>query len=91
MEHTIETLKNGGLDKEGKTKLLWVIALLTALLIWFGATIVEIENERYALSLEMCTLLDPAGIESVVERDQCLDDIETRTSWVWHLYYALGG
>jgi hypothetical protein len=26
-----------------------------------------------------------AGIDAVIV---CLDDVQTRTSWLWHLYYA---
>jgi hypothetical protein len=53
--------------------------------------VVRLENVRYAMSLDMCRTSDIrpdlphlAGFD----RD-CLDRKETRTSWVWHLYYAV--
>lgn len=67
----------------------WVgvlLAVAVVLLVWFGAAIVRIENERYALALGMCrndvTKMADLG---------CLDRTQTRTHWLWHLYYALRG
>jgi hypothetical protein len=61
--------------------------VLSALLVWFGATIVRVENQRYALSLGMCQS-DPL---KVLAKAECLKSIETRTGWWWHLGYALRG
>jgi hypothetical protein len=62
-----------------------VVMVLTALLVWLGSTIVRLENENYALRLNMC----PWNPARPVERSECLKTVETRTSPLWHLYYAL--
>lgn len=68
------------------------IALLVLLLIWFGLTIIRLENAHYANFLGMC---DKEGVvyntnpQALIERDQCSQAAETRTSGIWHLYYAL--
>lgn len=61
-----------------------LIASLLALLIWFGANIVRLENERYAYSLEMCRV---AGMP--IKSQACIAQVQTRTSWIWHLAYGL--
>lgn len=63
------------------TKNVIIIALLV-LVIWFGAVIVRIENERYALSIGAC------GPTPATELPDCAR-FPTRTHWWWHLYYAL--
>ena len=59
--------------------------ILFALLIWLAASLVRVENHRYALSLGMC--IDP--IVKVADYT-CLSKVETRTSWIWHLFYGMG-
>lgn len=62
------------------------LAVSAFVVVWLSATLVRVENERYALSLGMCR--DAAtGLSS---RD-CLDKVQTRTAWYWHLFYALKG
>jgi hypothetical protein len=63
-----------------------VIAVVLALLVWFGVTIVRLENYRYAASLAMC---DQYTGLSLHRRDACLDGKQTRTSWVYNLLYGL--
>lgn len=63
------------------------IAVLVVLNLWFGATIVRIENERYALSLDMCPGNTP---ERLLHQHECLAKVQTRTSPVYHLLYGLG-
>ncbi len=62
-----------------------IIAILLALLIWFGTTIVLLENYHYASQLGFCQEYDL----DLVGRDECLEKVETRTSWIWHLLYGL--
>ena len=62
-----------------------IIVVLAALLMWFGTTLVRVENERYALLLDMC---HPTNNEPVLGPD--CEGVETRSSWTWHLAYALG-
>lgn len=47
--------------------------------------VVRIENQRYALFVDLCKL-DPAN---PAKRWDCLENVQTRTSWFWHLYYAM--
>ncbi len=69
-----------------------LVILLVVLLLWFGATIVRLENQNYAMATGLCDTfseLNLADWESVMERSRCLEEVETRTSPLWHLYYAL--
>ena len=66
----------------------YVITIALALLVYFLADrLVRVENQRYAMLLNMC--------ESKVPMDplhwdfKCLDRVQTRTSWFWHLFYAV--
>jgi len=59
-------------------------AVLAALLIWFGAALVRVENERYALATGLCKY-DATSMQM----STCLQHTSTRTGWWWHLYYAL--
>tara|TARA_B100000949_G_C14008176_1_gene336114 strand:- start:233 stop:448 length:216 start_codon:yes stop_codon:yes gene_type:complete len=63
-----------------------IIAILVAALIWFGFAIVRIENQRYALELEMCGKWSP---ENLIDRSECLEKVETRTGPIAHLLYGL--
>jgi len=63
-----------------------LIFVLCVLLLWFGLTIVQIENQRNALWLGMCPALTGENESDVAA---CLDNTETRTNGIWHLYYAL--
>ena len=70
--------------------LLTLVVILSGLLIWFGTVIVRLENENYALQVGRCGQnYNVADIGSVLERSRCLEEVETRTSPLWHLYYAL--
>ena len=62
------------------------IALLAAMLVWFGTAIVRLEQYRYASMLAMCGPLDPLTLG---KRELCLQKAETRTSPVYHLLYGL--
>lgn len=65
-------------------KLKITVAILAALLIWFCAALVRVENERYALAVGLCKY-DATSLQMFT----CLQHISTRTAWWWHLYYAL--
>ena len=62
------------------------IAVLLAALMWFGSAIIRLENQRYALELELCGNWSP---ERSVERSECLDQVRTRTSPFANLLYGL--
>jgi len=59
-----------------------VLILISALL---ADRVVRLENQRYALYNDMCKR-DPANPS---QRWDCLEKVQTRTSWFWHLYYAV--
>lgn len=62
-----------------------IIALLVALLIWFGTALARTENERYALMLNMC----PRHENNALLPPDCTG-VQTRSNWAWHVVYALG-
>lgn len=66
-----------------------LIFLLLLLLIWFGASIIRLENARYALELEMCGRFDPALPRALIDREDCLKRIQTRTHPIYNLLYGL--
>lgn len=63
-----------------------IIGLLILVLAFTFYRVIQLENERYALTLGMCQ--QPA---SNLPDLSCLRDAETRTNWLWHLYYGLIG
>ena len=60
------------------------IIILLLLLFWTSKTIIRLENYHYASAVGFCKEID-----SNIERYKCLRSKETRTSSLWHLYYAL--
>ncbi len=71
-----------------KTALLkGALVLCAFILVWLAIALVRAENQRYALLLGMCTQEAPIRM---VDFD-CLDRVQTRTGWWWHLFYALKG
>ena len=64
-----------------------IIAALSLSLLWFGVSLIRVENQRYALELEMCGAWSP---ENSVKRAECLKQVETRTGPLAHLFYGLG-
>ena len=66
-------------------------AVIVVLLVVVGVLadrVAREENQRYALMLNACPekRTDP----SLQLLDfQCLDKVQTRTAWAWHLYYGL--
>jgi len=66
-----------------------LIVVLLAIVMWFGLSIVRLENERYALELEICGRFDPGNPSTLGKRDECLARVQTRTSSVYNLLYGL--
>ncbi len=89
MRTKIKSLAAFVVGTETKPALLGLSILLLVLLVWFGATIVRLENQNYAMLLGMCGEFSSENLQSVIERNSCLEEVETRTSPLWHLYYAL--
>lgn len=63
------------------------VAALCALVLWFGAALVRVENQRYAMEVGLCAS-DPS---KMLARTDCLKTVQSRTGWWWHLGYALRG
>lgn len=59
---------------------------LVLLVVWLSVTVIRLENFRYATFVGFCS--EPT--QSAV-RYECLKSKETRTSPLWHLFYALAG
>lgn len=62
-----------------------LIIVLAGLLVFVTARLVHVENQRYALLGGLCR----SELHPALPDTRCLKTVETRTSWVWHLYYAL--
>jgi hypothetical protein len=61
------------------------VALVLLLVVGYMAhQLAVVENQRYALALGMCkSAVLPAP------DFHCLSTVQTRTSWLWNLYYGL--
>ena len=62
-----------------------IIGLLVLSVLVLGSALIQVENQRYALSLGMCP--GPAG--GVPPDLVCIAKAETRTGWWAHLFAAL--
>ena len=71
-----------------KNKLLIPLLISIFLCVWLSSSLVKVENERYALFVGMCDKKDSPSELRLIDF-QCLSKVETRTHWVWHLFYAL--
>lgn len=60
-------------------------ALLAVVLFWACASLVRVENQRYALTVGMCAPRPPHPVPDM----SCLEKVQARTGWWWHLYHAL--
>lgn len=63
----------------------FIIVALAAALAFTSVRLAHVENQRYAMLLGICGESDVTNFK----RFDCLDKVETRTSWVWNLYYGL--
>jgi hypothetical protein len=66
-----------------------LILLLSLTVIWLSAIVVRLENFRYASLVGMCSEFKADDPLQNTKRHTCLHDTKTRTSFVWHLFYAL--
>ena len=66
-----------------------LILLLVASTVFFADRAVRAENQRYAMLIPMCEKpLVPYTPVLLWDMD-CLDRVETRTSWFAHLLYVI--
>ena len=71
-----------------KNKLVIPFLISIIFCVWLSFSLVKVENERYALFVGMCDKKDSPPELRLIDF-QCLSKVETRTHWVWHLFYAL--
>jgi len=64
-----------------------IIFVLAAMLVWFGTTIVRLENYHYAAQMGYCQEYE-IPLESRA-KNKCLNEKQTRTNPIWHLLYGL--
>lgn len=72
---------------KNNVSLIVIIILLLGLLFWFGAAIVRLENYHYAVQVGFCS--EFSGPENLIQKDKCLNQVQTRTSPIWNLFYGL--
>jgi hypothetical protein len=78
----------------------WTSVILLGLTLGLSAVVVKIENQRYALLVGVC----PSGTEfheallakgpsaigdAKTDPAACLKNVQTRTSPLWHIFYAI--
>lgn len=69
-----------------------IIIILLIVIFVFGKTIVRLENYHYANEVGMCDFEKMEGswfLEKKINQDKCFKNVQTRTSFIWHLFYAL--
>ena len=71
-----------------KNKLLIPLIISLMMCFWLSLSLVKVENQRYALIVGMCNMKDTSPELRLIDY-QCLSKVETRTSWIWHLFYGL--
>ena len=62
-----------------------IILVPIAVIYFLTTTLVRVENERYALFLGMCK----SPLWDLDYDPQCLKTVQTRTSWLWHVAFAV--
>ncbi len=62
----------------------WSLVACLVIIVWMTVALVRVENQRYALQIGMCR--DGLGGTTNV---RCLLEVESRTHWWSHLFYAL--
>ena len=67
----------------------FVTLALLALSLFLADRVVRLENQRYALMLQMYEKRIVPNSNVIVQDAKCLGSVQTRTSWVGHLFYAL--
>ena len=61
-----------------------MVALL--LIVWLTSALARVESQRYALQMGMCWS-DVLKLPDLA----CIERVETRTAWYWHVFHALRG
>lgn len=64
-----------------------VVILLLVVIIWLSSAVVRLENYHYAVQIGLCE--EFSGAEKLAQKNECLNNSETRTGFWWHLIYGL--
>ena len=62
-----------------------IIVVLLVFVAVLADRVVREENQRQALFLGMCIHPGPVYLPDL----ECLDKVQTKTSWAWHLFYGV--
>ncbi|WP_018405929.1 hypothetical protein [Methylocystis rosea] len=65
------------------------IGILFVAVVVLGSTVVRLENYRYANFVGFCSDYDIKNPVERINREECLNKMQTRTHWIGHLLYAL--
>ena len=66
-----------------------IIALLVIALAFTAASVIRLENYRYANFVGYCADYDSKDPVAHIKREDCLNEKQTRTIWLWHVIYGL--
>ena len=75
-----------------KRGMLLVIAVLIIAVLLLARAVIRLENFHYASQIGLCSEQGVVYANNPManhQRNVCLDNIETRTSPLWHLYYGV--
>lgn len=68
-----------------------LIVVLMLVIFLLASALVRVENERYALWTGLCPKMQgtlSTSVENEARVSNC-KNVQTRTGWWWHLYYAV--
>lgn len=74
-------------ETKDSATLIGVIVFLLILLFWFGSAIIRLENYHYATQVGFCA--EFSELENLIQKDYCLNQVQTRTNPLWHLLHGL--
>ncbi len=65
-----------------------IVVLIICVLV-LSRAVIRLENYHYANVVGMCSEFKPNDPLQSVQWQKCLNNSETRTNLLWHLFYAL--
>lgn len=66
-----------------------IIFVLIICILALARAVIRLENYHYASIVGMCSEYKENDLLQSMKRQQCLNNPETRTNALWHLFYAL--
>ncbi len=66
-----------------------IIFVLIICIFALARAVIRLENYHYASVVGMCSEYNANDPLQSMQQQRCLNNTETRTSAIWHLYYAL--